>query len=120
MERLQFTTINELQKYYRRAIVNNTYDLKSMQDAIQACLYHCSSTYQRPNHSRYPKGSLSWCCFNKGENASHVDHRFRELLRIAHAHFGFSISLSTGKCKRSPRQLPLFVVFLLTIFHSSE
>ena len=37
----------ELQKYYRRAIVNNTYDLKSMQDSIQASLHHCSSTDQR-------------------------------------------------------------------------
>ena len=37
-----------MQKYYRRAIVNNTYDLKSIQDAIQASLYHCSSTDQRP------------------------------------------------------------------------
>ena len=61
------TKINELQKYYRRAIINNTYDLKSMQDAIQASLYHCSSINQGPDHSRCPKGSSSWCCFNKGE-----------------------------------------------------
>ena len=47
-EALTVTKINELQKYYRIAIVNNTYDLKSMQDAIQASLYHCSSTYERP------------------------------------------------------------------------
>ena len=32
---LTVTKINELQKYYRKAIVNNTYDLKSMKDAIQ-------------------------------------------------------------------------------------
>ena len=30
--------IELLRKYYRRAIVNNTYDLKSMQDVIQASL----------------------------------------------------------------------------------
>ena len=52
---LTVTTINELQKYYRRVIVNNTYDLKSMQDVIQASLYHCSSTDERPDHSRYPR-----------------------------------------------------------------
>ena len=43
---LTVTKTNELEKYYRRAIINNTYDLKSMQDAIQASLYHCSSTDQ--------------------------------------------------------------------------
>ena len=31
---LTVTKINELQKYYRRAVINNTYDLKSMQNAI--------------------------------------------------------------------------------------
>ena len=45
---LTVTQINKLQKYYRRAIVNNTYDFKSMQDDIQASLYHCSSANQRP------------------------------------------------------------------------
>ena len=44
---LTVTKINQLQKHYRRAIVNNTYDLKSMQDAIQASLYHCSSPDQK-------------------------------------------------------------------------
>ena len=33
---LTVTTINELQKYYRRAIVNNTCHLKSMPNDIQA------------------------------------------------------------------------------------
>ena len=28
------TKTNELEKYYRRAIINNTYNLKCMQDAI--------------------------------------------------------------------------------------
>ena len=56
---LTVTTINELQKYNRRAIVNNTYDLKSMQVAIQTSLYHCSSTYQRHDHIRCPKGLSS-------------------------------------------------------------
>ena len=58
---LTVTKINQLQKYYRRAIVNNTHDLTSMQDAIQAILYHCSSTDKKPDHSRFPKGSSSWC-----------------------------------------------------------
>ena len=61
---LTVTKINESQKYYRRAIVNNTYDLKSVQDPIQASLYHCLSTDQRPDHSRCLKGSSSWCCFS--------------------------------------------------------
>ena len=38
-EALVVTKINELHKYYRRAIINNTHDLKSVQDAIQASLY---------------------------------------------------------------------------------
>ena len=42
---LTVTKTNELEKYYRRAIINNTYDLRSMQDAIQVSLYHCSSTH---------------------------------------------------------------------------
>ena len=66
-EALTVTKTNELEKYYRRAIINNTYDLKSIQDPIQASLYHCSSTDQRPDRCRCPKGSSSWCCFNKGE-----------------------------------------------------
>ena len=45
------TKINELQKYYRRTMINNTYYLKSMQDTIQASLYYCSSTNQRPDHN---------------------------------------------------------------------
>ena len=53
------TKINELQKYYRRAMINNTYYLKSMQDTIQASVYQCSSTDQRPDHSRCPKGTSS-------------------------------------------------------------
>ena len=40
---LTVTKINQLQKCYRRAIVNNTHDLTSIQNAIQATLYHCSS-----------------------------------------------------------------------------
>ena len=35
---LTVTKTNELEKHYRRAIINNTYDLKSMQNAIQAAL----------------------------------------------------------------------------------
>ena len=64
---LTVTKINQLQKYYRRAIVNNTHALTSMQDAIQATLYHCSSTDKKPDHSRCPRGSSSWCFFNKAK-----------------------------------------------------
>ena len=41
------TKIYELQKYYRRAMINDLYYLKSIQDTIQA------------DHSRCPKGSSS-------------------------------------------------------------
>ena len=61
---LTLTNINQLQKYYRRAIVNNIHDLKSMQDAIQATLYR---DRQKPNHRRCPKVSSSWCFFNKAK-----------------------------------------------------
>ena len=48
---LTVTKINELQKYY-------TYGLKSMQDAIQTTLYHCSSADQRPEPRQMSKESI--------------------------------------------------------------
>ena len=54
---LKLMICRNITKYY--TMINNTYYLKSMQDAIQASLYHYSSTDQRPDHSRCPKGSSS-------------------------------------------------------------
>lgn len=57
--------ITLLQKYYRRAIVNNQKNVKAMENAVKATLYHCASTDTKPNHKLCPKGANSWCFYNK-------------------------------------------------------
>lgn len=74
---LKGTTIDKLTAFYRNAIQNNLGDISKMKTAIFATLDHCSSTDSNPKHSKCPKGSESWCFFNRAkanneEPASHA------------------------------------------------
>ena len=53
----------KLTNYYADALKTNAPDIKSMQDAVFASLYHMSSTNEEPNHKLCPTGEKSWCCF---------------------------------------------------------
>ncbi|KAE8742066.1 hypothetical protein FOCC_FOCC012393 [Frankliniella occidentalis] len=65
----------KLQRYYSKAIIKNSGDVKQMQKAIKATLYHCSSTDQKPMHQFCPTGKNSWTVeawsmCHRGHNAS--------------------------------------------------
>ena len=49
--------------YYTKAIRRNK-DVKSMQDAIKATMYHAFSTDKNPKHNLCPKDAGSWCFYN--------------------------------------------------------
>ena len=53
--------INTLQVYYGMAIRQNCNDLRQMQSAVYATLYHVSSTDEEPRHEHCPSGPDSWC-----------------------------------------------------------
>lgn len=61
---LKDSTINKLTAYYRNAIQNNLQDnIEDMKKAIYATLYHCSSTDEKPKHTKCPNCKESWCFF---------------------------------------------------------
>lgn len=53
--------IDSWQNYYGSAIRNNIGDLKGMQNAIWAILYHDASSDKKPQHQYCPVGPQSWC-----------------------------------------------------------
>lgn len=66
--RLTENTIDKLTSYYGAAIRRNVgKTVKEMSDDIWATFYHCSSTDERPNHIRCPKGEDSWCFYRRAE-----------------------------------------------------
>lgn len=59
--RLTLKVIDSIQNYYGQAIRSNLHDLPGAKQAVQAILLHMSSTDAKPNHQLCPKGSDSWC-----------------------------------------------------------
>ncbi|GFV85141.1 uncharacterized protein TNCV_4171941 [Trichonephila clavipes] len=49
----------------RKAIKDNCNNVEKMKSAIEATLYHCSSTDAKPKHNKCPNGKLSWCFFKR-------------------------------------------------------
>ena len=47
------------------AIPSNSGDLKGMETAISASLFHCASPNRRNVHHHCPDGLGSWCCFKQ-------------------------------------------------------
>lgn len=63
--RLTIAMISEIQEYYGLAIIRNTDSLDNMKRAIWATYFHLSSTNEKPAHELCPKGSDSWCKFQR-------------------------------------------------------
>ena len=56
---------SKLTNYYADALKTNAPDIKSMQNAVFASLYHMSSTNEEPNHKLCPTGEKSWCRYQR-------------------------------------------------------
>lgn len=63
--RLTDAEIDKLQTYYGLAIRRNTGDLKNMKQAVWALYFHKMSTDNNPIHNLCPKGSESWCGYQR-------------------------------------------------------
>lgn len=57
--------IDKLQNYYGIAIRSNIGNLKSMQSAVIAVLFHCCSGSKKPMHGQCPEGPDSWCKYKR-------------------------------------------------------
>ncbi len=66
--RLTAAKCNNLQNYYRGAILDNLGNLESMRAAIWAGLFHSMSTDENPHHTRCG----SWCWYRKALDAGEV------------------------------------------------
>ena len=65
--RLTDNVIDAMQTYYGKAIRNNKGNIKAMQKATLAILYHQSSTTTKTRHKYCPPGPTSWCKYKRGE-----------------------------------------------------
>lgn len=64
--RLTKVVINRLQNYYGIAVRSNVGNLKGMQKATRATLFHVASSAENSYHSAYcPAGKDSWCRFQR-------------------------------------------------------
>ena len=57
--------IKELTNYYGKAVKDNSGDLDAMQCAVWASFFHTISNDKTHNHDFCPKGSSSWCFFQR-------------------------------------------------------
>ena len=57
--------IDRLQNYYGIAIRSNSGELKQMQDAVFAVLFHCASSKSQNFHNYCPQGKSSWCVYQR-------------------------------------------------------
>ena len=62
--KLTDAVIDKLQNYYGIAIRSNVGDLKGMQSAVLASLFHVASSKDNNYHIHCPTGPNSWCNFN--------------------------------------------------------
>ena len=66
--KLTNNTIDKLQNYYGLAIRSNKNNLKAMQAATRATLFHVASNKENSYHYPHcPTGSDSWCKYNKDQ-----------------------------------------------------
>ncbi|CAN7994762.1 unnamed protein product, partial [Ixodes pacificus] len=63
--RLTEKDIDSIQVYYGKAIWGNTDSLENMRRAVWAIYFHKLSTDTKPNNGQCPKGSSSWCGYNR-------------------------------------------------------
>ena len=57
--------IDKLQNYYGIAIRTNKGELKKMQEAVFAVLFHCASNKDNNYHNYCPTGNNSWCAYQR-------------------------------------------------------
>lgn len=62
---LKDDVIDRLQNYYGIAIRSNVGDLKAMKAAVFAALFHVASSEKKQWHDHCPKGSASWCGYQR-------------------------------------------------------
>lgn len=62
---LKEETIVKLTNFYRKAVKDNAHNVDNMKSAIYATLLHCSSSDKAPKHSKCPKGTESWCFYQR-------------------------------------------------------
>ncbi|KFM63360.1 hypothetical protein X975_26415, partial [Stegodyphus mimosarum] len=60
---LKEATIKKLTRYYQNAILRYKGDVNAMKTAIYATLFHSISTEKKPQHSKCPAGTDSWCFY---------------------------------------------------------
>ena len=64
--RLTDNIIDKLQNYFGIALRGNIGDLKKMQEAILASLFHIASSESDDDHCRYcSKSANSWCQYQR-------------------------------------------------------
>ncbi|KAJ4446129.1 hypothetical protein ANN_12821 [Periplaneta americana] len=57
--------ITKLQKYYDQPIRRNIGEVQGVKTAIFATLFYSISTDKKPQHNKCPKGSESWCFYQR-------------------------------------------------------
>ena len=69
--------IKELTNYYGKAIKSHAGNLQEMEVAVWATFFHTISTNDNPQHDLCPKGSQSWCFYQRAiaEDREPRDHR---------------------------------------------
>ena len=77
--RLTERKCDNLQNFYRGAILDNLTSVEAMRSAVWATFFHSISTDESPQHQRCPHGVSSWCFFQRAlaagvEPPSHRDH----------------------------------------------
>lgn len=63
--RLTDAVIDKIQTYYGLAIRRNIKSLEKMREAVWAIYWHMQSTDDNPKHGLCPKGTDSWCRYQK-------------------------------------------------------
>ena len=75
------SVIKKLQKYYTRAIWNNS-TVDEIKRAILATLYHGFSTDKKPQHSLCPTCKNSWCKFNSAAAYNRLPANHKDIVKL--------------------------------------
>ena len=68
--------IDRLQNYFGIAVRSNVGDLKEMQKAVRACLFHVASSSKNNYHNAYcPTGETSWCKYQRDKALGTSDYK---------------------------------------------
>ncbi|XP_046679422.1 uncharacterized protein LOC124366865 [Homalodisca vitripennis] len=63
---LKDSTIKKLTRYYHNAVFSSiNKDAPTVRNSILATLHHCTSTDEKPSHTKCPTDTNSWCFYNR-------------------------------------------------------